>query len=147
MSKPSEAEAKTLSKCFPSHKKFDPAAECVASGAQRKKKAAIKRKHEKSVTVTVIMMPRFVPGIPKGKVRKHLASKGRMLSLKITRNMSSQEMRDKVLRVFNVSTYTVLSCDSTGHVLLKSCDQDIDGEGVLQRRGCLYLCEIFNVIF
>ena len=54
MSKPSEAEAQILSKCFPSRKfggQFDPTAECVASGAQRKKKAAIKRKHEKSVTV------------------------------------------------------------------------------------------------
>ena len=80
MSKPSEAEAQILSKCFPSRGKFDPTAECVASGAQKRKKAAIKRMHDKSVAVTVMMMPRFLLRFSKRKARTHLASHGRMQS-------------------------------------------------------------------
>ena len=90
-------------------------------------------------------MPKFEPSIPKGKVRKRLASQGRMLSLKIKRSMSSQEIRNKILKTFNISTYTVLACDRTGHVLLKSGDQDLDGVAAIDRRGCLYLCETFEV--
>ena len=152
VAKPSEAEAKALAKFFPSAsscvvptKKFDASADCVVLGAQKRKKAAIKGKSERPVTVSVMMMKKYCPVIPKGKVRKRLASEGRMQNLKVTRNMNAKAIREKILRGFGVLDYTVLGCDSTGHNLLKSCDQDLDGELVIQRRGCLYLCEVFEV--
>ncbi len=50
------------------------------------------------------------------------------------------------MAAFKVSEYTVrvLEC---GNNLLRSCDQEIDGERVVERRGCLYLCEAFGEAF
>ncbi len=153
VAKPSEAEAKALAKFFPSAsscvmptKKFDASADCVVLRAQKQKKAAIKGQSERPVTVSIVMMRKYCPVIPKGKVRKRLASEGRMQNLKVTRSMNAKPIREKILHGFGVLDYTVLECDSTGHTLLKSCDQDnIDGELAIQRRGCLYLCEVFEV--
>lgn len=126
-------------------KKFDPSADCVVLDSKRKKKAAIKRKPERFVTISVVMMKKFIPSIPKGKQRQRLASQGRMQGLKVTHSMNGQEIRNKIMDAFKVSKFTILETDKTGHILLKSCDQEIDGGMVIQRRGCLYLCEIFDV--
>ena len=150
MSKPTEAEAKALAKYFPSAQSkirqgaFDPTAECVVLGQQKKKKAAIRPK-QWPISISVVMMQSYGPVIPKGKERQKLASQGRILNMKVTRGMSSKEVEDKIHRAFQVTDYTVLECDSNGHTLLKSCDQDIDGDAITQRRGCLYLCETFQV--
>lgn len=123
---------------------FDPTAECVVSGNQKKKKAAIRPK-QRAVNVSVVMMKKYSPTIPKGKERQNLAAEGRILNMKVTRGMNAKEVKDKISKAFEVSNYTVLECDSNGHSLLKCCDQDIDGDTVAQRRGCLYLCETFQV--
>ena len=144
--KPSEAEAKASAKFFPSSTKpkviaqsFDPAAESIVS-SQQKKKAAIRPKQ----SVSVVMMKKYST-IPKGKERHSLATEGRILSMKVTRGMSAKEVKDKISKAFEVSNYTVLECDGNGHSLIKCSDQDIDGDAVAQRRGYLYLCEIFQV--
>ena len=150
MSKPTEAEAKALAKFFPSTKSkssggsFDPTADCVVLGQQKKKKAAIKPK-QRPISISVVMMKKYSPIVPKGKKRQQLAAQGRILNMKVTREMSSEEIQSKINRAFEVSEYTVLECDSSGHNLLKCCDQEIDGDAVAQRRGCLYLCETFQV--
>ena len=48
-------------------------------------------------------------------------------------------------KFFDVTQYTVLEYDGSGHSLLKSSEQDVDGEYVSQRRGSVYLCECFEV--
>ena len=112
--------------------------------ATKKKKAAIRPK-QRPISISVVMMQSYVPVIPKEEERQKVASQGRILNMKVTRGMSSKEVEDKIHRAFQVTGYTVLECDSNGHTLLKSCDQDIDGDAIAQRRGCLYLCETFQV--
>ena len=150
VSKPTEAEAKALAKYFPSAKStssqraFDTAAECVVSGPQKKKKAAIRPK-QRPVNISVIMMQKYSPVVPKGKERQKLASQGRMLNMKVSRGMNAKELKHKISGAFHVSDYTILEFANSGHTLVKCYDQEIDGDAVTQRRGCLYLCEAFQV--
>ena len=97
---------------------------------QKKKKAAIKRQRPNNVTV--VMMKEYSSTIPKGKVRQKLASN---LSLRFTCTMSSQEIRNKIIHAFKVAKFVVLECDSTGHNLIKSADQSVDGEMVVAHKG------------
>ena len=60
--------------------------------------------------------------------------------------MSSQEIRNKIIHAFKVAKFVVLECDSTGHNLIKSADQSVDGEMVVARKGGLYLCEKFDLV-
>ena len=112
--------------------------------ATKKKKAAIRPK-QRTASIPVVMMLKYSPVVPKGKERQKLASQGRILNLKVSRGMSSKEVKDKISGAFQVSDYTILECAGNGHTLLKCCDQEIDGDTVVQRRGCLYLCETFQV--
>ena len=65
------------------------------------------------------------------------------MSIRFTRTMSNQSIRDKIKGAFAVSNFTVLECDVTGHQLVKAADQDINGDELVARKGCLYLCEVF----
>lgn len=107
--KPTQAEAKALARYFPStstststtcstvrKRPFDPAAESVALPMQKKKKRAVKR--PRPANISVIMMKEFSSIIPKGKVRQKLSSKGRILSVSFSRDMSKREMRNKIIR-------------------------------------------------
>ena len=123
---------------------FDPAAVCVVSGQQKKKKAAIKPK-QRVVNISVVMMKKYSSCVPKGKERQSLAANGRILNMKVTRGMSAREVKDKICAAFDVTNFTALECDRNGHSLIKCCDQEINGEAVSQRRGSLYLCETFQV--
>ena len=114
------------------------------SRATKKKKAAIRPK-QRPITISVVMMQSYAPVIPKAKECQKLASQGRILNMKVMQGMSSKEVEDKIHGAFQVSEYTVLECGHNGHTLLKSCDQDIDGDAIAQRCGCLYLCETFQV--
>ena len=86
-----------------------------------------------------------MPTVPKGKVRQSLAQKGRMQNIKVKRSMSPKEVNDLVVKAFGIEGYTVLECDVSGHNLVKSSEQEIDGDAAVGRRGCLYLCEKFEV--
>ena len=100
--KPTEAEAKALARIFPSSSKpraiekaFDPAAECVVSGQQKKKKAAIRPK-QRTISISVVMMKKYSSIVPKGKERHNLAAEGRILNMKLTRGMSAKEVKDLI---------------------------------------------------
>lgn len=93
------------------------------------------------------MLTKFSSVLPKGKCRRRLASRGQIQTMRITREMSHVEIRTKILKAFKVSQYTVLESDGTGNGLLKAAEQDVDGLYVVGRRGCLYLCESFEVSF
>ena len=60
--------------------------------------------------------------------------------------MSHQEVNNSIIRAFKVDNYVVLDCDSTGHNLIKTADQCIDGEKVVERKGGLCLCKEFNIV-
>lgn len=90
-------------------------------------------------------MKEYCSLVPKNKIRQKLSSEGRIHSVKVTKGMSSREVKNLIMRTFQVSDYTVLECDDTGHNLLKRIDQSIDGSDVLELRGALYLCETFKV--
>ena len=124
---------------------FNPNADCVVIGEQRKKKAAIKKRPSRPVNVSVVMMKNFSPIVPKGKIRQELVTTGKIQTMRVTKETSSSVIQEKIVKAFDVLQYTVLECDSTGHGLLKSSEQEVDGEYMAQRRGSLYLCEYFEV--
>lgn len=111
---------------------------------QKKKKAATKR--QRPSNITVIMMKEYSSTIPKGKLRQRLSTRGRILSLRFSRNMSNLEVKNQIIRAFKVPEYVVLECDSTGHNLIRAADQTLDGEKVVDRKGALYLCENFELV-
>ena len=100
---------------------------------------------QRPMTVSVVMMKEYCPIIPKNKARQKLVSEGRILSIKVTRGMSNREIKNLIIRTFQISEYTVLECDDTGHNLLRRVDQTIDASDVMNLRGALYLCEVFKV--
>ena len=136
---PTEAEAKAI--YFPSGKmrpKFDVTKNCVAS---KKKATAAKGKGiQRPTTVSVVLMKEYSPLVPKNKDHQKLMSEGR-----VTRSISSQEIKNLIIRAFQITEYTVLECDDTGHNLLRRIDQSIDGNNLTDLRGALYLCEAFKV--
>lgn len=150
--KATSAEAKTLSNLFGSAststpkkpQPFNPAAECVVASRKRKKKSAIKR--ERPSNVIVVMLNDFSSRIPKGKVRTKLASKGQIQTLRFTRSMSAQEVKNVIIRAFQVEKYFVLGYDPSGHSLVRCGNQDLTGEGAIDRNGGLYLCKRFKTV-
>ena len=60
--------------------------------------------------------------------------------------MSNLEVKNQIIRAFQVPEFVVLECDSTGHNLIRAADQKIDGETVVDQKGALYLCEKFDLV-
>ena len=154
LKKPSQVEAKVLGTLFPSSAatrkrcspSFDPTAENVALPQQKKKKAA----RAKPSTITVIPLRSYQKNLPKRNNRKELNDQQRVQKLQFQRNSTPLQVRNVIMRGFHhihgFSSYTVLECDANNY-LKKSQNQEVDGEGVVSRRGCLYLCEEHEVCF
>ena len=124
---------------------FNPNADCVVIGEQRKKKAAFPKRPSRPISTSVVMMKEFSPVVPKGKVCQDVVLKGKIQTMRTTKDTLSAVVREKIKKVFDVAQFTVLERDGTGHGLLKSSQQEIDGEYLVQRRESLYLCESFKV--
>ena len=153
MSKPTRAEAATLSKLFKGSQysesgastSFDPNKECVVIGEQSKKKAAIKSKL-RVVRKSFLMLDRFNSKVPKGKARQKLISQGKCKTVNISRSMKAQDIKKQICRAFSVDKYILLECDG-GHGLIKSSNQDnVDGEYLVQKKGYIYVCGDCEVI-
>ena len=55
--------------------------------------------------------------------------------------MDNDEVKDEILDAFKwVRSYRVLDTTGSGHYLEVAKDQDLDGDGIVNRRGYLYLC-------
>ena len=148
LTQPGDMPVKELTTIFNTHQnkpgpsRFVPGAKCVVSN-KKKKKAAVQKKPKPS-SVTVVVLKKFTSKVPRGDARETLASSGRIQSLRFTRDMSSSDVKQRIMSVFNLcSEYTVLESDSSGHNLCKCSEQDIDGESVVGRKGSLYICETF----
>ena len=123
---------------------FNPT-QSVVLPQQKKKKAAIKKTAERAVTIRVVLMKDYTSSVPKKRLKDELVAEGRIQSIRVLRSMSAREVKNLITRTFLTSHYIVLECDGTGHNLLKSVKQDIDGEAAVARRGALYLCENMKV--
>ena len=138
---PSDVEVKELASHFPCVAKKKKGFEPTAPVLPRKK---CKSRKPKPVNVTVALLKKFSPIVPKGNVRQKLARQGRIQSLRLHREMTEREVRGKIASVFKCSQeFTVLDSDGS-HTLCKRSDQAIDGAAALDHR-CFYLCEIFEV--
>lgn len=144
--KPSEAERVALSKCFPGGKVkvsgnagvFNPSVD------YRKKKQAV----AKPSKVEVFMLKHFQKMIPKGESRRRLRRKGRVCDISFTRSMTNLQVEACVKKSFKnlkIDKFSLLETDSSGHFLSHS-PVKIDGDGVVRRRGALYLCEVSSEI-
>lgn len=142
------AEAKVLGKLFPSSssqkRSFDPTSGCCVKESQKKKKAS--GSLGRPTNVQVVILPKFMFNLPRGKHRTLLKKAGRILSLQFKRSMTSLETRNQILRGFkeigDLDTWTVLETADNRLVIAK--DQALDGEAVVNRKGSLYLCQVMN---
>ena len=145
MKKPSQAEAKAISQMFSTSKNekkrpFDPLADSIVEPQKKKKKKAIPSKKSKPTNLKVFMLDKQQKKVPKGEARKRLEKKDRVQVIKIHREMDSDELKEAILNTFKwVHSYSILTCESGGHSLVESDDQNPNGEDVVKRRGPLYL--------
>lgn len=113
----------------------------MALSTQKKKKATFSR--VKSITVTVILIPKSSPLIlPKGKKRVKLNDDQRIEYVDMRRNMSASQVHSHILSAFerhNLTSFDYLDV-MRGHLVI-SPQQEQDGEIVTNRRGALYIRE------
>ena len=107
---------------------------------KKKKKKAIPPKKSKPTNLKVFMLHKQQRKVPKGEARKRLEKKDRVQVVKIYREMDFVELKEVILSTFKwVRSYSILTCESGGHSLVESDDQNPNGEDVVRRRGPLYL--------
>lgn len=71
-----------------------------------------------------------------------------MRSVALRRTMKAAEVKEAILDAFkslHISSFIVLDAIDSGHTLVRSEKQEIDGEYAINRRGSLYLCEKLEV--
>lgn len=143
--KPTDGEAQVLGKLFPSsrHKKrpFDPSEECCVANAKRQKKAA-NSSCGRVTNVQVVMLKKFAPNLPRGKIRTELKKAGRIQTMQFKRSMSVLQTKNQIVHSFkslNIESWTVM--DTRDNHLVPSDEQEVDGEDVINRKSCLYLCQ------
>jgi len=91
--------------------------------------------------VNIVMMKRFTSKVPKGGKRRQLLKQGRIKTLYISKDADHQHIHRKIETAFGTPNFFILDC-CNGHILSRSSQKVIDGDFALQRRGCLYLCEV-----
>jgi hypothetical protein len=133
-----------LGKLFPSsgYKKrpFDPSQECCASESKRKKKAF--SASGRVTNVQVVILKKFTPNLPRGKIRSDLKKSGRILTVQFRRSMSELQAKNPIMQSFRtlqIESWTVM--DTRDNHLEAAENQSLDGEDIINRKGCLYLCQ------
>lgn len=153
LSKPTSGEAQVLGKLFPSSsrgkkrsKSFDPTNDCCVLDAQKKKKAADVQ--GRPTNVQVVMLQTFVTNLPRGRYRNDLKKDGRVQTLQFRRSMTALQTRNQILQGFRelscLESWTVL--ETRDNHLIVAKNQLLDGDGVINRKGCLYLCQKANKV-
>ena len=117
VTKPTAAEAKALAMFFPSASNpsttkgdekplsFDPSESCVVLNQQKRKKAALKLKNQRLVNVSVAMLKKYSPIVPKGKVRQRLASEQKILNMKFSCDMTADDVEQDLQCVSGVQVH------------------------------------------
>lgn len=121
---------------------FDPTRESVVAVNKKRKRKAVRIK---SVALAVMAITSFTYTIPKGKHYNKALREGRKQQVKITRVMTSQEVKQAVLSSFKhlrVNNYEMLESDRSGRLSLAK-EQSPDGaslvEGICKRKAVLYI--------
>ncbi len=135
----------TIGNLFPSGKRsshpFDPTSDSCAESAQKEKKAA--NAQGRVTNVQVVMLHSFTPNLPRGKCRADLKKDGGIQTLQFRRSMTPLQVQNQIIRGFqsiaDLHAWTVL--ESSYNRLAAAKKQMIDGEDVINRKGCLYLCQ------
>ena len=135
--KPTGSVTKTLSKLFLSFSgsRFDPRSECASTTSHLKKKKFVPNYS----SVEVVMLKNFQSLIPKGELRKELVQGGRLKTLQLSRHMSPQEVKLKILDAFKCDGFTLLECVKGR--LCKADNVELTAQHAISRRGALYLCQ------
>lgn len=147
MGKPCEADAQILGSLFPTSsapkrtllKAFNPLDGCVVSKQKQQKKAT--RIKPRKVTVVLIPDPEWKKA-PRGLKRKDLHKDGFIQQLEFLRNMSSQQVKNTLIRGFSDKavgkvTVSYLTADPNLHVLTKVEEREggADGADIIQLAG------------
>ena len=138
MKGPSEPQARVLGKLFGGSKGFNPKARCVADDAHEKKKKFEPK--TKDSQVTIVMLKKYESRIPRGEYRQELSDSNRVQKIKMNRNDTPKEVKNKILAAFGCKGFSVLECANGGY-LLRAADEELTSQLAIDRRGALYLCE------
>ena len=106
-----------------------------------KGKGKAKKKRKRTVTVTALLLDRFQNDTPKGASRKILEQEGRFKRLYITKYDTYDEVHLRVCGAYKITNYAFLECIKGGNKLAVSSNQKMNGQDLIVRRGCLYLCK------
>lgn len=144
---PTSAERVQLAKLFPSSRArskttFDPTSECVALPAQKKKKSS--GIAGRATNREVVLMKNFRSMIPIKKFRWDLKQDRRIKTLQFKRSMTHTQVRNVIKKGFNhLGCSSFIYLETSSNSLRVSPDQQLDGAAVIDRRGSLYLYEVF----
>ena len=110
----------------PRKRKFNPSDDCVASTSHVKKKRFKKHKKPKESSVTVLLLKKFQPILPKGKECRELSAEERIQTISVHCKMTAQEVESIVTlhsyicdriwekppkrALFNYQQFPVVSC-------------------------------------
>ena len=117
----------------------------MVSESHRRKKAAIMRIRTKKVTV--VLLKRIPPSIPRGLHRNKLKKDGRILDLAFHRSMTSKEAMQLIVDAFKelggVKKLQFLQGNRDNTIKMYD-QQELDGNGVLNLAGCgsLYVKQV-----
>ena len=100
-----------------------------------------KEKKARPTAVNVVMLKKFTTNVPKYANRRKLIKEGRIKSIYISKNADHNQVHRKIEAAFSIANFLVLDCYK-GHHLSISTNKFVDGRLAVQRRGCLYLCEV-----
>lgn len=152
LGKPSEINRKVLSSLYPSSSiknvTFDPVKQSIAEKQKMKKKAAIPKKGIKMRLITTVLLEDHKV-IPRGHVRKRLATKGCIQKLKIHRNMNTAEVKKAISDCYpnlDVAKIGYLKCEKDSSLTLRK-DQALNGNDVADivgSSGSLYLAQVIG---
>ena len=92
----------------------------------------------------VVMLPEFTPNLPRGKKRSVLKVDGRIKTIQFKRSMSSLEVKNTIMRGFkhieDLESWTFMDTNDN-HLSAAKQQAGLDGEEVITRKGCLYVCQ------
>ena len=88
-----------------------------------------------------MLLKENVTKVPKGNFRRKLIREGFLKEIGVNRRDSEEDVREKILSAFSITNFVVLECRD-GHFLSKVSNACCNGSFAINRRGCLYICEV-----
>ena len=92
----------------------------------------------------MVLLPKMQYALSRGQGRKELATKGRIRTIRVDRQMAALQVNNAIRETFKsvskLKSFTVLEADAGTH-LVRAGSQSLNGVGAIERRGSLYLNE------